>query len=102
MNVETIKQKILKGELTDEELTSLLKLKSISQRSQRSPFLKTIFKAFIDGYAEPHLWRLILELSLIIILVLAVVFLAYLEIIDAVVSVVIFAFVLGFIFGKMK
>jgi hypothetical protein len=103
MDIQAVKQKIIKGEISDDELAKLLIHKAPSQpRREKPTFLNTILKGFVDGYAEPHLWRLILEISLIFVVVLAVVLLAYSGKIDSTIAVVLLAFVLGFIFGKMK
>lgn len=104
MDIDAVKQKIINGEMTDEELAKLLTHKPSSShpRKENSGFMSTILKGFIDGYAQPHLWRLILETVLILSIVVGVVILSYAGKIDATITVVILAFIIGFIFGKMK
>lgn len=101
MDTQAIKQKILTGEITDEELSNLLANNS-HPRKQDGSFLKTILKGFIEGYTAPNMWRLTLEAILIFFVIVGIVFLSYAGRIDAMVTSVLLAFVLGFLFGKIK
>ena len=102
MDFEAIKQKIINGEMTNEELSKLFVNKPVNTRKQKSTFLSSILKGFIDGYVEPHFWKMILEISLIFTVVVAVVLLSFFGKIDATVTSVLLSLVLGFLFGKMK
>jgi lipopolysaccharide export LptBFGC system permease protein LptF len=101
MDAQIIKQKILTGEMTDNELSSLLGNNSHS-RKQGGNFLKTILKGFIDGYTAPNMWRLALEFILILFVVIGIIVLSYSGRIDATITSVLMAFILGFLFGKIK
>ena len=103
MDTQTIKQKILAGEMTDGELASLLGNKTnLNTHKQGGSFLKTILKGFVEGYTTPNMWRLTLEFILILLVVAGIIFLSYAGRIDAMVTSVLLAFVLGFLFGKIK
>ena len=104
MDIQDVKQKILTGEMTDEELVKLLSPKKTSSTSKKSGsgFLSTVLKGFQEGFAEPYLWRIILQLSLLFVIVLVITFLSYNGKIDAMITSVLLSFVLGFLFGKIK
>ncbi len=104
MDTQTIKQKILSGEMTDVELKDLISNKANSShtRKHNSGFLKTILKGFIEGYTAPNMYRATLEALLILLIITGVVILSYVGRIDAIVTSVLLAFVLGFLFGKFK
>lgn len=101
MGVQDVKQKNLTGEMTDEELVKLFSLKKTSTTSN-STFLTTVLKGFQEGYAEPHLWRIILQISLLFVIVLVIAFLSYNGKIDLMITSVLLSFVLGYLFGKIK
>jgi hypothetical protein len=104
MEAQTIKQKILAGEITDEELSHLLgnKPSNSAPHKQGSSFMKSILRGFIEGYTAPNMWRLGLEFTLILIVVVGIVLLSFTGRIDAMLTSVLLAFVLGFLFGKIK
>jgi hypothetical protein len=104
METQSVKQKILKGEMTDEELSGLLNGKNNNAHSHRQggSFLKTILKGFIEGYTAPNMWRLTLEAILILVVILGIVILSYTGRIDSIITSVLLSFVLGFLFGKIK
>ena len=104
MDIQDVKQKILTGEMTDDELVKLLSPKKTSSTSKKSDsgFLSTVLKGFQEGFAEPYLWRMILQLSLLFVIVLVITFLSYNGKIDAMITSVLLSFVLGFLFGKIK
>lgn len=99
MEAKTVKEKILKGDMTDTELENLLKA---THHKQGSGFLKTILKGFLEGYTAPTMWRMTLEITLIFLVVTGIVILSYAGRIDTMVTSVLLAFVLGFLFGKIK
>lgn len=104
MDTQTLKQKILSGEMTDSELTNLIRNRAngSSKRRPGGNFLKTIIKGFVQGYAAPNMYRATLEAVLILIVIIGTMVLSYTERIDTVVTSVLLAFVLGFLFGKLK
>jgi hypothetical protein len=103
MDTQLIKQKLLSGDMTDEELSALLDEKSGSHKNKpRGNFLKTILKGFVDAYTAPAIWRLALQTLLILLSITGVVALSYLGKIDAAMTAIIMAFILGFLFGKIK
>lgn len=99
MDAAAIKQKILAGEMSEIELADLLGSKS---HKQGGSFLKTILKGFLEGYTAPIMWRLTLEMILIFLVIAGVITLSILGKIDATITSVLLAFVLGFLFGKIK
>ena len=100
-HIQTLKDKITKGEISDDELSALLGKPNGHPREQAS-FLKTILKGFLEGYTAPNMWRLTLEATLIFFALAAVVILSYAGRIDATVTSVLLVFVFGFLFGKIK
>ena len=104
MDAPTIKQKIIKGEMTDEELSTLLgnKTNNVHHHKQSGNFLKTILEGFIDGYTAPNMWRLALEAFLVFFVTVGIVFLSYTGRVDTMGTSILLAFVLGFLFGKIK
>jgi hypothetical protein len=97
MDTKTIKQRVLSEDMTDDELLNLL-----SKRKQGGSFLKTILKGFLEGYTAPVMWRITLEITLIFLVVAGIILLSYVGRIDAMTTSVLLAFVLGFLFGKIK
>jgi hypothetical protein len=59
-------------------------------------------KGFLEGYTAPVMWRLGLEMALIFSVVAGIIFLSYAGRIDVTITSVLLAFVLGFLFGKIK
>lgn len=102
MNAETLKEKISSGEISDSELLKAFEHTSGTRSKGKSSFLKTVIQGYIDGYTTPQLWRVMLESILISMVVTGVVILAYANKVDATVAAVMLAFVLGFLFGKIK
>ena len=100
----TLKEKILKGEMTDEDLLHLFvdKTPAGHHRKQHGSFFKAILKGFIDVYTAPNMWRLSLEAFLIFMVIAGIIFLSDTGHIDAMITSVLFAFILGFLFGKIK
>ena len=102
MDIKAIKDKILNGGVSEEELSKILNDLSSHPKKQGSSFLKTILKGFIDGYTTPQIWRLGLQIGLLFVIVVAIIILSYSGKIDSAMTSILMAFVIGFLFGKMK
>ena len=104
MDIQTIRQRILEGDLSDKELSVILNEPDnhTHARTKGGSFLKTILKGFIEVYTAPNMWRLTLEAILILIVVVGIIILSYAGRIEAMITSVLLAFVLGFLFGKIK
>lgn len=103
MDTQTIKNRILSGDISEGELEKLLADKSDSHvHKQKGSFLKTILKGFIDAYTAPNMWRLTLQAVIICLVIIGIVILSYAGRIDAMQTAVLLAFILGFLFGKIK
>ena len=100
MDIQAIKQRILKGEMTDEELAKLFVNKT--NHKQSGSFLKTVLQGVDESYTNPLKWRMILNASLLVIIIIAIVFLSYSGKIDTMVTTILLSFVLGYLFGKIK
>jgi hypothetical protein len=100
MNAHTIREKILKEEISDKDLAEMLGQNTHSSR--KGGFFKTLIKGFIDVYTTPNIYRTIAETLLIILIIAGIVILSLTGHIDSVISSVLFAFILGFLFGKIK
>lgn len=100
MDAQTLKQRILKGEMSDEEISKLLMNKA--PRKQNGTFMKTVLAGFIDGYATPQLWKIIISGILFLSIIVGIIILSYAGKIDAMVTSILLAFILGFLFGKVK
>jgi hypothetical protein len=100
MDAQTLKQRILKGEMSDEEISKLLVSKT--PRKQSGTFMKTVLAGFIDGYATPQLWKIIISGILFLSIIVGIIILSYAGKIDAMVTSILLAFILGFLFGKVK
>lgn len=100
MNIQTIKDKILNGEMTDDELSKLITGKPSPKRG--GGFLKELFNGFSEVYTEPQMLRIILNACLILVIILAIVFLSYSGKINMLVTTMLLSFVMGFLFGKIK
>lgn len=61
MNAADVKQKLLLGQMSEDELSELLK----GPGKKRGSFLKTILSGFIKGYTEPQLLKTILDAVLL-------------------------------------
>lgn len=99
MDIQGIKEKIIKGEMSDDELSKLLSSKT---KKQSGGFMSTLLKGFVDNYTTPQIWRVVLNAILLLTVILAIVFLSYTEKIDAMVTTILLSFVLGYLFGKIK
>jgi hypothetical protein len=103
MDVQALKNKIINGQLTDAELLDLLSGKtSASEAPVKSSFLKDILKGFIEGYTAPMMWKITMEFVLILAIITGVILLSYAGRMEAMVTAVMLAAILGFLFGKMK
>jgi hypothetical protein len=99
MDAASIIEKINSGKMSEHELTELLSGKS---HKTGGSFLKTILKGFLEGYTAPVMWRMTMEMILIFLVIAGIVTLSILGRIDAMITSVLLAFVLGFLFGKIK
>ncbi len=102
MDIKDFKEKILDSDISREELASLLDHTSHRQPARRHGLLNTLFKGYVEGYAKPNLYRLILESVVVLACVTGVVILTYIGRVDGVISIVLLAFLLGFVLGKMR
>lgn len=100
MNIQVIKDKILKGEMTDDELLKLISVKQSPKRN--GSFIKNLFQGFTEVYTEPQMFRIILSTALIFVLILAIVILSYAGKIDMLITSILLSFIMGFVFGKIK
>jgi hypothetical protein len=100
MDVQTIKQKIISGDMTDQEILNLFG--GTRAHKPKGNFLKTILKGYIDAYTAPTIWRFTLQAILILLVVTGTVLLSYQGKIDSTITAVFLAFILGFLFGKFK
>ncbi|MDF2439003.1 MAG: hypothetical protein K0Q95_3379 [Bacteroidota bacterium] len=100
MDAKTIKQQIISGALSEDELSAILN--KGNSLSKRGGFLKTILKGFIEGYTAPNMWRMTLETFLLFSVITGIIILSYAGHLDMMITSVLLAFVLGFIFGKIK
>jgi hypothetical protein len=100
MDAKTIKQQIISGDLSEDELSALLNKGNSS--TKRGGFLKTILKGFIEGYTAPNMWRMTLEAILLFSVIMGIILLSYAGHLNMMITSVLFAFVLGFLFGKIK
>lgn len=104
MDVQALKNKIISGEISNDELLELIGAKSTSvhPRKQSGGFFKTAMKGFIDAYTKPNLWRLAIESFLILLVIIGVITLSLAGRLDAMITSVMLAFVLGYLFGKIR
>jgi hypothetical protein len=98
MNIQNLKQRILDGQISDEELSKLL----VSHPGGTAGFMQNILKGFVDGYTKPNLWRSVMESILIFSVILGVITLAYAGKMDAMMAAVMLSLILGFLLGKIK
>ncbi len=100
MDIQAIKDKILKGEMTDEEFTKLLAAKVPHKKSGN--FMKTILEGFIEGYTAPHMWRIILNAVLLFTMIIAILILSYSGKIDTMITSVLLSLILGYLLGRLN
>lgn len=103
MDIQTFKQKIINGQMSERELQYLAESYTHGPTPEKErSFLKDILKGFIDGYTAPNLWKTTMESILILVVIVSVVVLSYAGKIDTTVTSALLASVLGFLFGKIK
>ncbi len=102
MDLQEIKKKILDGQITEEEINTLIKKLATPTRRKSGGFFKTILSGFIEGYTKPMILKVILEASLIFAIIAGVITLSILGKIDPTITMVLLAFVLGYVLGKIK
>lgn len=101
MDAQTIKEKILAGKMTDEELSALL-TRTNTRKSKPPGTFQSIIKNLVDAYTGPKIWKLLLETILIISVITAILILTYSGRIDGGVTAILMTFSLGFLFGKIQ
>jgi hypothetical protein len=98
MDAKTIKEKIMNGQLTEEELGKLLSFRT----AQKGSFLKTILKGVNDGYTVPMMRKTIIESMLILTIIIGTVILSYNNKMDNTVTAALMSAILGYLFGKIR
>ena len=102
MDATTLKQKIANGLISDEELSKLLADRPLYSHSKKNSFLKNILSGFIEGYTTPNLWRSVFDTALLLSIIISIVVLCYTGKIESNIAIIFLAFILGFLFGKIK
>lgn len=103
MDIQALKQKIINGQVSDEELSNLLVNATNNTHSRRKgSFFKDILRGFSEVYTTPNIWRSTMESILILVIIVGIVILSYNGRIDATITSIFLASVLGFLFGKIK
>ncbi len=100
MEIETIKNKILSGKLTEDEIVSLLE--EVTNENKGETTFRAIINGLIKSYLMPRMWKLIIETVLIVSAIAAIFVLSYTGRIDTTVTAVLMAFSLGFLFGRIR
>ncbi|MEO6303356.1 MAG: hypothetical protein ABIP51_09285 [Bacteroidia bacterium] len=100
MDTKLIKEKIINGQISEEELSALLG--NTKKTYKKESFLKTIVKGYTDVYAVPNMYKNTLEAILIFVILIGGIVLSYVGKMDTTTIAVLFAAVLGFLFGKIR
>ncbi len=95
-------EKILKNKSINKEPGSLTGNSIHTPAQRKGSFFKTLLKGYIDAYTTPNIFRAMLEACLILVVIVGVIILSYTGRIDAMTTSVLIAFILGFLFGKIK
>ncbi|MGV3632233.1 MAG: hypothetical protein ACO1O6_13575 [Bacteroidota bacterium] len=98
MDAKTVKDKILQGMMTEEELARLL----AKPHTRKSNFVKTILEGIYRSYAFPTMLKRIMESLLILIVITGTVILSYNNKLDSTITAALLASVLGYLFGKIR
>jgi hypothetical protein len=98
MEAKVLKEKIVNGQVSEEELRQILAKRVIT----KGGFIKAILKGFNDGYTVPMARKLIIESLLILSIIIGTIILSYTNKIDSTVTAALLAVVLGYIFGKIR
>ncbi|MEI8136015.1 MAG: hypothetical protein WCH21_01690 [Bacteroidota bacterium] len=101
MNIQTLKQKIRDGNISDAELEALIGTGNKHSRAKGN-FLKSIIKGYTDAVTVPNMWKATLESLLILIIIIGAIILSYSGKMDNTITAVLLAAVLGFLFGKLR
>lgn len=101
MDTQTIKEKILSGNMTDEELSALFAGTEAGQNKNTGGF-QSVVKNLVEAYTGPKMWKLLLETILIIAIVTSILILTYTGRIEGGVTAILMTFSLGFLFGKIQ
>ena len=102
MEMQEIKNKIISNQLSQEEIIKLLETIPAVNKTKRGSLMKNLIKGYVDTYTVPNMLKLTLEASLIFVVVVGIVILSYKGSIDPNVTAILIAFLLGFLFGKIK
>ena len=100
MDAKLIKEKIISGQMSEKELSDLLNTHSKPQRKQS--FLKTLINGYTEAYTVPNIYKTILEAILIFSVLIGAIVLSYAGKMENTITAVLFATVLGFLFGKIR
>lgn len=98
MDAKEIKQKMLAGQLSDEELEALLRKQGGKKKS--SGLLGMLANSFEKGYTEPQMMKLKLEALLLFMIITSVVLLSCLAVLDVMVTVVLLSVITGYLLGR--
>lgn len=93
-----IKEKIIMGEMTEDELTRLLS----NQPPRKGSFLKTLIKGVNEGYTIPMMQKALLVSMLTLAIITGAIIQSYNNKMDYTVTAVLLAAVLGYLFGKIR
>jgi hypothetical protein len=98
MDAKAVKEKILNGLMSDEELAGLM----AGHQPRKRSLVNTILKGVNDSYIVPTMQKVLLESILILAIVIGAVILSYNGKLDMPVTAALLAAVLGYLFGKIK
>lgn len=98
MDAKTVKEKIINGLITEEELSKLL----TSKASHKGSFLKTLLKGVNEGYIIPSIQKTMFESFLILTIITGIIILSYHNKMDNTITAALLATVLGYLFGKIR
>ncbi len=101
MELQEIKNKIINNQISQEEIIKLLDSLPVN-RTRKGNLMKNLIKGYVDTYTVPNMLKLALETCLIFSVVVGIVILSYKGIIDPAITAVLIAFLLGFLFGKIR
>ena len=99
MDTETLKEKLVSGNMTEEDAAELLKNLA---KTKESRGFTGMLQQLLDAYFAPKMWKLALEAMLIVAAITVIFVLSYTGRIDATVTSVLIGFSLGFLFGRIR
>ncbi|MGZ4063854.1 MAG: hypothetical protein ACXVP0_12850 [Bacteroidia bacterium] len=98
MDVKEIKEKVLAGQLSDEELGALLGKHGTAKKG--SGLLKALANGFEKGYTEPQILKLKLEAILLFMIITGAILLSCLAVMDVMATAVLLSVVTGYLLGR--